>query len=165
MNKKIGQKKSLSPVIATVLLIAMVIVIGLIVFMWMRGSVKEVIYKFLDKNIELSCADVSFDVEYSNDGANGNLYVVNNGDVPIKDFKVQVITGGTKTSFNLNREGIIFDGIRSGNGENVDVNGQNIETADEILVIPILEGRTDAGTQKYYVCDERYGEKRYITSP
>ena len=160
MGIKSKNKLGLSPVIATVLLVAMVIVMGTIVFIWMRGSIKEVVYKFSDKNIELACADVSFDAEYTD----GNLYVVNNGDVPIRDFKVQVIKGGTKTTFNLNREGISFDGITSGNGKDVDISGENVGSAEEILVIPVLQGRNDAGTLKNYVCDEKYGEKRFITS-
>ena len=166
VNKK-KNKIGLSPVIATILLVAMVMVIGLIVFIWMRSSIKEVIYKFQDKNIELSCADVSFDVEYNSDDT---LYVVNKGGVPIRDFKVQVAKGGTKTTFNLEDKYLIEDpnkkfiGITSGNGETVDVSGEGIETADEILVIPILLGKSDSGIEKNYVCDEIYGEKRDIAS-
>lgn len=159
-KKEVENKVGLSPVIATVLLVAMVIAIGLIVFLWMRGSVKEVIYKFGDKNVELACADVSFDVEYYSDA--DSLYVVNNGDVPIKDFKVQLTKSGIKTTFNLNEAGSDFAGISSGNGAEVDVSGKNIGDADEILVIPILEGRTSSGTIKTYVCDKRYGEMRTI---
>lgn len=157
MTKELKKKEGLSPVIATVLLIAMVIVMGLIVFLWMRGSIKEVIYKFSDQNIELACADVSFTPEYTS--ATGNLYVVNNGDVPIKDFKVRVTTGGTKTTLT----DIVFSGIASGNDESVDIR-EKIGSAEEILVIPILQGKTSSGTLKNYVCDEKYGEKIFVSS-
>ena len=111
-----------------------------------------------DKNIELSCADVAFDVEYN---AGDTLYVVNNGDVPVRDFKVQVKNSGTKTTFNFNREGVIFEGITSGNGATVGVSDEGVGTAEEVVVIPILSGRNDAGTEKDYVCDEKYGMKIY----
>mgnify|MGYP001604109390 CR=1 FL=1 len=151
------ENKGLSPVIATVLLIAVVIVMGLIVFLWMKGSVKEVIYKFPGENIELTCADVSFDAEY----INKNLYVVNNGDVPIGDFKVQVITKGTKTTFNLNEDGDVSE-INSGVGKEFPVS-EKVGDATELLVIPVLRGKTESGTAKDYVCDEDYGRKVFIT--
>ena len=170
INYFVSCKRSLSPVIATVLLVAMVIVIGAIVFLWMRGSVKEVIYKFGEENIELACGDVSFDVEYYTNISGDTLYVVNNGNVPIADFKVQVITGGTKTTFNLVDKYLVEDsskkfiGITSGNGKEVSLTAEdNVKNAEEILVIPILQGRTSEGILKTYVCDEIYGERRDIT--
>ncbi|MAG78897.1 hypothetical protein CMI40_00795, partial [Candidatus Pacearchaeota archaeon] len=42
-------KKGVSPVIATVLLVAIVVIIGLIIFQWFRGMTQESIIKF-DKN-------------------------------------------------------------------------------------------------------------------
>ena len=95
INYFVSCKRSLSPVIATVLLVAMVIVIGAIVFLWMRGSVKEVIYKFGEENIELACGDVSFDVEYYTNISGDTLYVVNNGNVPIYAVDVKMSEGGS----------------------------------------------------------------------
>jgi len=45
------KKKGVSPVIATVLLIAMVVVIALIIFLWFRGLTKEAITKFDVRNL------------------------------------------------------------------------------------------------------------------
>src|SRR3989344_4073857 len=75
-------KRSVSPVIATILLIALVIIIALIVFQWMKGFTKEAITKFDGTNIELVCNDVQFEASYSN----GNLVISNIGNVPIYDF-------------------------------------------------------------------------------
>lgn len=161
------KNRGLSPVIATVLLVAMVIVMGTVVFIWMKGSIKEVIYKFSDKNIELSCADVKFDFEYYLKDNFATIYVVNNGDVPIKDFRVQVSESGTKTTFNLGEKdlsesaGTKFSGISSGSGEEINVVGKGIPDASEVLLIPILQGTTKSGITKNYVCDEQYGERRY----
>src|SRR3989344_782855 len=78
-NKKFPKKKKgVSPVIATVLLITMVIIIGLIIFLWIKGLVIEGCEKF-DKACELNCEDVMFDADYSN----GILAVSNTGNVPI----------------------------------------------------------------------------------
>jgi len=155
------EKKGLSPVIATVLLIAMVIVIGIIVFIWMKGSIQEVIYKFGDQNIELACDSVAFEAEYYSDV--NSIYVINNGDVPIKDFKVQAVDKGNKYTFNLGEKSLLsgglFTGITSGQGEEVGIGGEDddLSTSDKLIIIPILEGRTSQGESKNYVCDERYG--------
>ena len=58
-------KMGLSPVVATVLLIAMVIIIGIIIFLWFRGFTHESITKFGVRNVELVCGDVNFQATYS----------------------------------------------------------------------------------------------------
>ena len=55
------KKRGLSPVVATVLLIAIVIIIGLIVFLWFRGMTEETITKFGTENIRFACDDVYFE--------------------------------------------------------------------------------------------------------
>ena len=55
-----NSKKGVSPVIATILLIGIVIVIGLIIFLWLRSLTQEAVTKF-DKNVELFCEDFNFD--------------------------------------------------------------------------------------------------------
>ena len=82
--------------------------------------------------------------------------------VPIFNFKVQVKNSGTKTTFNLNEADSSFMGITSGNGKDVSLTGDyDVSDVEEIMVIPVLRGRTDAGTEKDYVCDDGYGMKIY----
>ena len=57
MIKK-GDSRGLSPTMATVLLIGLVILIALIVFLWLRGLSQEAVIKF-DKNAELVCDEVN----------------------------------------------------------------------------------------------------------
>ena len=47
------KKRGVSPVIATILLIGIVIVIALIVFLWLRGMQQEAITKFEGMNVEI----------------------------------------------------------------------------------------------------------------
>ena len=54
---KEGDKSGLSPVIATVLLVGLVVVSGLIIFMWFRGLTQEAVVKF-DQNIQLVCLKI-----------------------------------------------------------------------------------------------------------
>jgi len=85
------KRKALSPVIATVLLIAIVIIIALIIFLWFRGLSEEIITKFGKKNIKLVCADVKFKAEYSS----LTLSVSNIGNVPLYDFNLKISGSGS----------------------------------------------------------------------
>jgi len=79
MKKVTKNNNGLSPVIATVLLIAMVVVIALLVFLWMRSLAQESITKFEGENINLVCQNVKFEADYSG----GVLTIRNTGTVPI----------------------------------------------------------------------------------
>ncbi len=79
------KKRGISPVIATVLLIAMVVVIGLIVFLWFRGMIEEEGTKF-GKNVKLVCDDVNFEASYSG----GVLSILNIGNTPIYKMKIKI---------------------------------------------------------------------------
>ena len=149
--KKRFNKKGLSPVIATVLLIAMVVVIGAIVFVWLKGLTKEQITKFGGTNIEVVCNDVYFEADYT---TAGTLSILNSGNVPIYNFKIKIVNGGSynmvdigdissewadKFSTGLNQGGLFSD--------QVSINGE------EAIIIPVLIGESDQG-RKTYTCSE-----------
>lgn len=146
------EKKGISPVVATVLLIAIVVVIGLIIFMWFRGMMQDAITKFDGQNIELVCDDVKFDASYSE----GTLFVSNIGNIPLYSLNIKISSSGsyetkeiTELSSNWPEYGINQAGTFS---DRIDFSG-----ATEITLIPVLIGSTDKG-QKIHVCDEKqYG--------
>lgn len=147
-------KKGVSPVIATVLLIAMVVVIGLIVFLWFRGMVEEEGTKF-GKNIKLNCPDVNFDASYSG----GILSIVNTAskNVPIYRMKLKIFKEGsheTKDLKDLSENwpdlGLNEAGTFSGNI------GSEVTDANKIILIPVLMGSSGEG-KKYHTCEEQYG--------
>ena len=137
-------KKGVSPVIATVLLIAMVVVIGLIIFLWFSGIMGEAVLKF-DKNIKLVCDDVKFDASYSE----GDLYISNVGNVPIYNMKAKISEDGSHTTEDL--DGWPGTGLNAGGA----FEGFITEDADKIVLIPVLLGKTSKGEEKSYVCNER----------
>ena len=146
------RKKAISPVIATVLLIAMVVVSGLTVFLWFRGVTEEAIVKF-DKNIELVCGDVMFDASYNS----GIISVSNDGNVPIFDMKIEISSAGSHVTKDLST---ISDwpayGLGKGGAFSGDI-GYDVGNADEIRVIPVLVGESESGN-KLYICDKaQYG--------
>jgi flagellin-like protein len=147
-------KRGLSPIIATVLLVAMVVVLGTLVIVWFNSLTEEAIVKF-GKNIELVCDDVKFERDYSD----GTLYITNNDYVPIESFEIKIDKGGagfeTKNIKDLIASWPV-DGLKQGGTFSEEIAfDANVE---RIVLIPILIGSTSEGP-KTHVCDERHGEE------
>ncbi len=149
------KKKGLSPIITTVLLIALTIAITAIVFLWFRGMVEEGVTKF-GKNIKLVCDDVQFDATYSS----GTLNIVNNGNVPIFRVNIKTSQAGsyqTRDIKDLNAgsswpdTGLAQGGTFSGNI------GSDVGSANGISVLPVLIGTSSKG-KKTFICEGQYGK-------
>src|SRR3989338_10710768 len=104
------KKRGISPVIATLLLIALVIIIALIVFQWMKGFTKEAVTKFDGTNIDLVCNDVQFDASYSA----GTLTISNSGNVPIYNFDIKAEYPGGHDTIDLKENSDFGDGLSQG---------------------------------------------------
>ena len=143
--KMVKQKKGVSPVIATVLLISIVVVLALIIFFWFRSFTKEAVLKF-DKNIELVCEDVAF----SGSVSETTIVMSNDGNVPLADVRVKISGAGGRKSVDLN----LTEGV--GVGKTITTENTDLSSAESILLIPVLRGTKNSG-QENYVCDERYG--------
>lgn len=140
------KKRGLSPVIATMLLVAIVIVIGLIVFLWFRGMTEEAITKFDGTNIKIVCDEVSFDASYSE----GIVYIANTGNVPIYKMKVRTYGDGTQSTQTL-EAGWPEVGLNQGGAYSGEVG-----EANKLLLIPVLIGHSEKGDLEYS-CEDRQG--------
>ncbi|MEK6945837.1 MAG: archaellin/type IV pilin N-terminal domain-containing protein [Nanoarchaeota archaeon] len=149
-NKK---RFGVSPVIATVLLVAMTVVIALIVFIWFRQIGKETIMK-LGENVELVCGDVSFRAEY----VNNQLLIVNEGNIPIYGIVLKVGKNRGFQTYDL-RNDIPSSGwkdsglLQGGSFISQDLSAE-ISGADSLVVVPVLLGESDKG-ERTHVCDEK----------
>ena len=143
------EKKGLSPVVATVLLIAMVIVLALIIFLWFRSMAQEAITKFEGQNVELVCDEVVFEASYSSN----SLAFQNNGQVPIFQMKVRGGSGGSYSTETLS--GWPEKGLNPGKAVSVSYTAAGVS---KITLIPVLLGQADSG-KKTYVCDNKYGKE------
>lgn len=151
-----GDKNALSPVIATVLLIGIVVVSGMIIFMWFQGFAGEAVTKF-GQNAEIVCGQVSFRTAYSNN----KLSISNNGDVPIYKMTVKVVKTGEEQTKDI--VDLIGDWPASGLNQNGAVLSNDISSelsgASEIILTPILRGKSNKGGESSFVCDEnKYGQ-------
>ena len=140
-------RKGLSPVIATVLLIAVVIVIGLIVFLWFRGITEEAITKFEGTNVKLVCDDVSLEASYSG----GYVYVANTGNVPIYKLKAKITFEGSYST-----EFLEIDWPETGLNQGGTYSSKITTPGEEMLLIPVLIGKTETNKEAY-TCEERQG--------
>lgn len=149
-------KRGISPIIATILLIALVVVIGMIVFMWFKGMTQEAITKFDGTNIDLVCNDVQFDANY----ANGVLYISNTGNVPIYSMNVKLENSGSYETNEITiyngwpEEGINQGGIASVNGIQ--------ENYEKITLTPILLGLDKDGNKKTQACKDIDGKEIFL---
>jgi flagellin-like protein len=150
----LSQRKGISPVVATTLLIAMVVVLALIVFLWFRGFTEESITKFGGTNIKLVCADVQFESSYSN----GELFLSNIGNVPIYSFKLKMEGSGSSDLVDITDATGSWPetGLNQGDVFTGDISSA-AAGAQQIIVIPVLRGTSDKGARSH-ICDEQYGE-------
>lgn len=144
MNTK--NKKGLSPVIATVLLVVLVLVLAVIVFLWARSSITEQVEKF-GKPIERNCDNVDFSIDY----ASGLLDVSNNGNIPINSFEAKEFKNGNSVIKTIEKpvnEGkIVTIGL-------IDFSSGGLDSgADEIIIYPVLLGKVrNSNENKRYTC-------------
>lgn len=148
------KKRGISPVVATVLLIAIVVVIALIVFMWIRGMTSEAITKFDGTNVKLVCQQVTFEASYSS--SSGYLSISNSGNVPIYQIKVERSGAGNKKTATITSDwskygmmpGDTYYGPLPSNLTSV--------VGNTLTLIPVLIGNSKSG-EKSYTCDPTEG--------
>jgi flagellin-like protein len=147
------KKKGVSPVIATVLLIALVVVIALIIFLFMKGIGEETLTKFGGENVKLACQKVEFDASYS-----GNTLAISNfGVTPIFDMSIKLVKAGSHTTIKLQGNTAYNDvwpssGLSQGGVVSLAIEVES--EVEEIVLTPILVGKTKEGAKKTYTCQE-----------
>ncbi len=132
---KAEDKRGISPIVASVLLIVLVIIIGVIIFLWATNFLSDTEEKFGESARNI-CGEISLSVSYSG----GSLNIVNRADrVPIYGVNVKDSDG------DIN-ERIFSEPLGPGKSTLISV-------SDADAVIPII-WVTDEGSQKSYVCDK-----------
>jgi len=141
-------KKGVSPVVATVLLISMAIILAGVVFFWMRGFIQEPTI-MSGKNIELVCEEVVFRVSVEEN----QLFLTNDGNVPISELRIKIQNPGERTTIKID-EATLNGALDVGGTATLNVD--SIVGADSTLIIPVLKGMKGEN-EVLYPCNERYG--------
>jgi len=146
--KSVLEKRGLSPVVATVLLILLVVIIAMIIFLWFRSITQESVTKF-NSNVQVICGELDFDVSYND----GTLAFVNNAQAPIYDFMILSTDSDSGSSDAVSlRDTTSFSGLASGAVAEVEY-----ESSSELKIVPVLLGETESGETQTYECDEGTG--------
>ena len=143
------RKKGLSPVIASVLLIFLVLVLASIVFLWARGFFSEQLEKG-GESVENQCKKISFDVELVGGYTGGNrvdLEFSNTGTVAIHQVSIKEVSADGEASADPFR-------LDLGAGDSMrleaELKGSNLK---EIVIYPIIIGEVVGGnTNKPFTC-------------
>lgn len=132
-------KKGISPVIATVLLVSIVIVMGLIIFLVARNFIKEPVTKF-GSSADEACTKIAGNLVNSYDG---QYLVIDNQDDELTLYGINSINedGDSTEAADLN----ILPGLSS---------GEISVGAGVTKFSPIIKGETKDGTIVAYTCKD-----------
>jgi flagellin-like protein len=146
-------KRGISPVIATLILISIAVILALIIFLWARSYISDQTIK-LDKPINQVCDDIQFTAETILNGNTLTVTLTNQANIPLygvevrkKSFtSVEPLDQGVKTFEGSLREGsdTTFD---------IDLTSDELKSGDNILVVPIIVGESN-DNKKSYTCDD-----------
>lgn len=146
--------KAISPLIATVLLIGIVLAASVMIYVWSKGFIAEELEKF-GESIDSICNKVAFDAHISAKGEKiYELVISNRGNVGINEINMKVIKGGKSVAKALQPEGGI---IKKGGTAimSFDLDEFGFEFFDSIDVTPVLLGKgKKSGKVKLHPCED-----------
>lgn len=139
-------KRAVSPLIATVLLVLIVLVASGLVYAWSKSFIAEQLEKFGDP-VETVCQKLDFDAQLEG----SSLYINNRGNVQIHQVNV-LLKGPGKSTLKPSLQP--DDGSIAG-GKTGTVTLSGLTGYDSVEVTPILLGRgRDSGETKLFPCKE-----------
>jgi len=144
-------KKGLSPVIASVLLIMLVLVLAAMIFLWARGFITEQVEKF-GQPVKNLCTSVDFDVELVNGSGIYELEVVNRGNIDIFHLDIKKYKGGNSET------GKFKFTVDAGEArtEEVEIAMDDRTYPEKITVYPALIGTVKGkSSNKAIVCEDQ----------
>ncbi|MEM4330538.1 MAG: archaellin/type IV pilin N-terminal domain-containing protein [Candidatus Pacearchaeota archaeon] len=144
----IKNKKGISPVVATILLISLAIILALIVLFWALGWLREQIEKN-GKPIESACKDAKIKIEYEKSAAGIKIVVVNIGNLPINEIgiKEEAKDGASKIHTRT-------IGLSPGAATNEieiplpNIPNKRLSDLDKIIIYPSLIGKVKGKDEK-----------------
>jgi len=137
-------KKGVSPVIATVLLIAISIVLIMLVYLWLRSFAPEAIMK-LEKPAYDACNQVTITVNYLDADGTQSLQIKNDGNIPVYGLDVLKIYDGESSRVPITNTIPVAGVIES------PLSG---DTPNSIEIYPIILGTNDKGEKRPYLCND-----------
>ena len=129
--KRGNGKRGLSPVIASVLMIMLVLVLASMIFLWARGFISEQIEKF-GKPVDELCGSVDFRVEK----IGSELEILNRGNVDIWHLDVKMFKDGNSEISKFDFQVNAGDAVK----EDITLVMEDGTEPDETIVYPAILG-------------------------
>ena len=140
------QKRALSPVITTVLLVMVAIVLAVIILLWAKGIIKEKTMKF-EEPIDRACEGLQMQFAL----VDGKVSFTNQGDTPIYRIDISKTSAGSSdiiksTTTNLYQG---FSGILE--------HSSTFSSSDNLKIVPVLLGQKENSKEiQEYTCPNNY---------
>lgn len=148
------RKKGVSSVVATVVLIALVMTMAATIIIWSTGITEKITggsITLQGKNIALTCNDIIFEFSYTE----GKLYLKNPGNLLIYGMKLRIYSDGSYETQDIKdlTPNWPEDGLKPGGAFSDSITFD--AEVNEVVLIPILIGKTDNGKESEYVCERK----------
>jgi len=144
--KRGDNKRGLSPVIASVLMIMLVMVMAAMIFLWARGFISEQIEKF-GKPVEDLCESVDFRVEQ----VGNELEILNRGNVDIWHLDIKMFKDGDSEISKFDFKVDAGDAVKKA----VTLKMEDGSVPEKIIVYPALVGSVKGKkTNKVFTCTD-----------
>lgn len=151
------ERKAVSPLVSTILLVMIVIVIALIIIVWSGVFFKEAITKEIageKKTAEQRCAEIGIETFVNQDAFN-SFGFKNTGNVPVYSYKVKLMSEGSSKIIQISsaQGGIVNPGYNT-IVENPPGSPINYTLYEQIKIIPIILGKSKGGSTQQFTCPE-----------
>jgi len=163
---QLKEKRGLSPVIATILLVSVALVLAVIIFLWARSNLDENIQKE-GQNVELVCEQVNFIAEAFEEGnpskEGGELWIENTGNVALWGVEVRIKKTGEISGVHefTGESGLASYTVNPGQTKEIKFSGA--QQGETIIVVPILLGKSVENKDSVpHICDVDYGVEALV---
>ena len=150
-NMKRGiNKKGLSPIVATSILIVIVIILAVIILLWARGFIKEAVIKEIagsSKRAEEFCREIGMR-GFVNEDAAQTFGFENTGTIPIFAYRINSKLKGSGSS-EITRVGNEEGGSVNPGDTVIISNFEPYDKYESVKIIPVLLGQVEGSTQSY----------------
>jgi flagellin-like protein len=163
------KKKGVSPVVATILLITLVVILAVILWIWIRSFIGEKVTKDVgsgDEAIENFCQRLQFNADVYIESSSEKLLVniENTGNIPLYGVEIKKKSFASLKSIGIavpSSESIPSGETASGvivmnDGTEVIASVVKLDKGNSVLVLPVLMGMAK-DSKKVYTCDKQYG--------
>ena len=148
-NMKRGiNKKGLSPIVATSILIVIVIILAIIILLWARGFIKEAVIKEIagsSKRAEEFCREIGMRGFVNEDNTFG---FENTGTIPIFAYRINLEESGSSNIIRVGND----QGGSVNPGDTVIISHSSVKpysSYESVKIIPVLLGKVEGSTQSY----------------